>query len=154
MSVKVDASSVETHGKPFADAFHEPAATESDGNPVAIPLLNEAIDRSGLPRKQVAAKVGKSEATLSKMTTVGPNAQAFGLDAFEQLPLTIQVAWLKRYGRSIGLEVHELSALAVAEAIVQHFEDFSRFVRMFQIGRPRMAPGPRQSADVERRARA
>ena len=158
MSDKVDRSPAATHGKPFAASFHEsddeaPAGqvTESDGTPLAIPLLNEAIERSGLPRKQVAALVGKSEATFSKMTTTGPNAQAFGLDAFEQLPVGIQVAWLKRYAHSIGLEVRELDALAVAQALVERFEDLERFIRMYRIGRPRMASMALQGEALERR---
>lgn len=163
MSDTVNRSAGATHGKPFAPSFHETPATEttfrsevaaeSEGKKLALSFLNEAIDGSGLPRKQVADTVGKSEATFSKMTTAGPNAQAFGLDAFEQLPVAIQVAWLKRYARALGLEVRELDALQVAEAIVERFEEFSRFVRMFQIGRSRMAHASIPERG-ERRARA
>jgi len=148
MSDTVNRSAGATHGKPFAPSFHETAsaessfheatATESQGNQVAVPFLNDEIERSGLPRKQLAAKVGKTEASFSKMTTTGPNAQAFGLDAFEQLPLPIQVAWLKRYGRTLGLQVHELDPVQVATAIIERFEELQRFVQMFQIGKARM----------------
>jgi len=153
MSDSVNRSSAATHGNNPAQSFRDELVRESDRNPVALAFLNEAIDTSGVPRKQLAATVEKTEGTFSKMTTTGPNAQAFGLDSFERLPLRIQVAWLKRYGRQIGLEVHELSALAVADAIAERFDELSRFIRMFQIGKKHMAHGPtdQRYLGVERR---
>jgi hypothetical protein len=98
MTPKVAASQAPTHGNSAAPSFHPTPETETQGKKVAMAFLNEAIDASGLPRKQVAGHLQKSEPSLSKMTT---GIQAFGIDDFESLPHHIQVDWFKRYGPTV-----------------------------------------------------
>jgi hypothetical protein len=83
--------------------------TAREGNSVALRCLNDTIAAftERLPRKVLAAEVGASEQTFSKMTG---GKQAFGLKEFELLPRSIQVDFMERYGREVlGLQVRDLA---------------------------------------------
>jgi hypothetical protein len=135
MNTKVNGSGSATHGNSSAPSFLEVEATETEGKKVAMAFLNYAIDGSGMPRKQVADHIGKSEPSLSKMTT---GLQAFGIDDFENLPHDIQVNWIKRYGHELGLEIREIDAVDLAHQVLARFDELSVIVRLLRV-RPRMA---------------
>jgi hypothetical protein len=135
MNTKVVAPGSAIQGNSSASSFREPPSTETDGKTVAMAFLNDAIDSSGVPRKQVADHIARSEPTFSKMTN---GTQAFGLDDFERLPQHIQVDWFKRYAERLGLQVREVDIVDLAYQVLTRFDEFAAAIHLLKI-RPRMA---------------
>ncbi len=94
-------------------------ATESQGKKVALRCLVEALDASGQPRKAIAAELGITEVTLSKMTG---GLQAFALDLLDGLPLTVVTDWLKRWGKQQGFSVELLDTDKRLRELIALFE--------------------------------
>lgn len=108
-------------------------AAASHGNSLALTCLVDVIDASRWPRKALADEIGKSEQGFSKMTA---GTQAFGMDDFGNLPMDLQVSWVKRYGKALGLEVRELSAADLAEEFLELVDRMSSVARLYRIAKP------------------
>lgn len=105
-----------SQGNSVAAGFPATDATASDGNSLALSCLNTELDSCGLPDKAIAADCAKSEQTFSKMRS---GKQAFGIVDFEKLPRDVQVAWMKRYGAAIGVEVRDLDVSALNDRVLK-----------------------------------
>lgn len=79
--------------------------TEHDRTGEALGCLNEALEATGLGRKQQADLVGESEPGYRKMVS---GYQAFGLDVIERLPDAVIVDFLTRWGKVRGFRVEAL----------------------------------------------
>ena len=125
---------------------------ETHGKSLALGCLNDAIDstRDMAYRKALAADLGKSESTFSKMTN---GLQAFGLDDFEQLPRDLQVKWMKRYGKDVlGLNVYEMDQAAIADELLQAIDRIQGLAKLARLGKatPAKAELPYQGAERRR----
>jgi len=133
--MRLDGSAI--HGNSVAPTYRRDLAKASAGNSEAVSCLNEVLDSSGQQRKAIAGDIGKTEQTLSKMTA---GTQAFGLDDFENLPRDMQVCWMKRYGKLLGLEVRELDQWQINEEAHALIEQLTAIVKLSKrVGKPAMA---------------
>lgn len=107
--------------------------------------LQTVLEKNGqLPRKAVAQDVlGRDdEPQFSKM--VG-GTRPFDLDALDRVPRELLVAWVKEYGRELGLVVREMDLPELTERVLLLVDELalvSRLVRVRRPGIPLRAPLP------------
>lgn len=118
------------HGNDAAPSFRDARSTATLGKSRALECLNASLDASGEPAKALASEVKKSEPTFSKMRS---GVQAFGVDDFERLPRPVQVAWMKRYGKEIGVAVRELDSVEMADSLLEQLNELLRVVRLYAV---------------------
>lgn len=137
----------------MSDSFND-GRRASHGNSIALACLNAEIDgfQRRMPRKALAAECDKSEQTFSKMTA---GTQAFGITDLERLPRDLQVAWMKSYGKELGLTVRDIDPGEVHEqlyALVDQLATVARLGRIVATGKHATVKAelPRDAAERKR----
>lgn len=108
---------------------------------VARDVLRDVLDESGQKREVFAAVIGCDDGLLGKKLH-GTNGRDIGLGELECLDRDIQVRWMKRYGKLLGLEVSDISAVAIAEGLIEQFDlllQHMKRARLLDIGKPTQA---------------
>lgn len=103
---------------------------------MARDVLRDVIDETLQGRKVFAAALGCDESLLAKKLN-GVGGRDFGLGELEALDRELQVRWMKRYGKELGVEVHEIPQAQLVEQMFEAFEELKRKVQLAQVGRPK-----------------
>lgn len=100
-------------------------------------ILRDILDESAEKRTEFAEAMGCDDGLLGKKLN-GTNGRDVGLGELEALERGVQVQWLKRYGKLLGCEVRDISAVQQAEELIEQFEALMRSLKVAKVGRPQM----------------
>lgn len=126
-SRKVDPVPAANHGQSFTTSCSQESAPAVRRGKGAVICLGEAIAASGLTRPAIAGSAGVSEFTLSKILTANHGIPGTLLDS---LPDRVLADFMKRLGRSRGIEVRLMETCEISEQVRETLGELQRAVEL------------------------
>ena len=120
--------------KESATVFPEMGPLESVGNVAEtsrnsdrLADLTAAIDGSGIPRKQIAGMLGKSEGELSKLLG---SEERFTVALLDKLPAEIRRDFIRRTAARDGMETHLQTPAELMAGLVEAIDKLATMARL------------------------
>lgn len=99
----------------------------------ALDALRAEVDLSGVPKKALAAELCGGDEPLFSKKLAGAPGRPFSLDDVDKLPRPIVVAWLKRYGATVGVKVVDLEPVEVSERLLLLVDELATVAKLARI---------------------